>query len=56
MASYSLEMIHKLKSIAMKGCEDRILEARRQSGKEKKEVIACRQYGVTSVLKNKHGL
>jgi hypothetical protein len=55
MASYSLEMIDKLKSIALRRCEERILEAKQQPGKGKKEV-ACRQYGVTSVLKKKHGL
>jgi hypothetical protein len=57
MASTDLNTIIKLKKIAMKRCEARILEAASQPPDEKKkadEIPEC--YGVTHALKKRHGL
>ena len=57
MPPIDFNTIMQLKKAAMKRCEDRILEAASQPPGERKkieEIPEC--YGVTQVLKKRHGL
>jgi len=56
MRSANLEMIEKLRMIALKRCEGRIADAAKKSGKMPKKKDAVPQYGVSSLVKAKHGL
>jgi len=57
MPSIDFNTIIKLKKTAMKRCEERILEAASQPPGERKkieEIPEC--YGVSQILKKRHGL
>lgn len=57
MPSIDLNVIMKLKKTAMKRCEERILEAASLPPDEKKKKEECQEtYGVTRILKKRHGL
>lgn len=57
MRSANLEMIEKLRMVALKRCEERIVRASEKDGNLPKKIEYCDpHYGVSSVLKHKHGL
>ena len=57
MRSANLEMIEKLRMVALKRCEERIVRASEKDGNLPKKLEYCEpHYGVSSVLKHKHGL
>lgn len=55
MTSVDLKKIMELKQIAMKRCEERILDAAERPPCQKK-MDMMENYGVTMSLKRKHGL
>jgi hypothetical protein len=57
MRSANLEMIEKLRMVALKRCEERIVRAsEKKDDLPKKVEYREPHYGVSSVLKHKHGL
>ena len=57
MTSIDMDVIMKLKKTAMKRCEERILEAASLPPEEKNKKNDYQEtYGVTRVLKKRHGL
>jgi len=57
MRSANLEMIEKLRMVALKRCEERIVRNSEKSGNRANKMEYCDpHYGVSTVLKQKHGL
>lgn len=57
MHSHDFQILDRMKAIALQRCQERIVEASKEPAGQKKKVPAAPpHYGVTTLLKGRHGL